>query len=317
LLSFAGVYVSAFLNGIAVTLFLYLLHLGRKTVSRVDWKMMLAAFFLVLFPSIFVWNAVRREQLDLLDAQQLQIGNSSYSPQDSASGVLLSSSSFGLTNFISDFVMIWRCLIVWNHRRWVVLFPIFTWLSSSACIFVTVWLNTQSQAAYLTGFGWGAAGLAASLATNIMVTGLIVYRIVGIRKEMESTLGKHHATPYTSVIAMVVESAALYVFFEIIYLVNYSIASSPAQGLMLYVFVQIMAIAPLLMMVRVALGQATTDRTVAGHAGTHMTFAPKSSVMHSYSDTRTAGRSSQRSDETYNDDPFDKVGATESIGMAA
>lgn len=106
-----------------------------------------------------------------------------------------------------------------------------------------------------------------SISLNIIVTAMIVGFLMSHRRSIQATIGKQHAKQYTSIIAMVVESAALYTIFSVIFIITYG-RNSPAQNLFLPVLGQVQCIAPLLILLRVASGRAYSGATSrAVHSG--------------------------------------------------
>lgn len=70
------------------------------------------------------------------------------------------------------------------------------------------------------------------MAVNITLTAVIVLRLVLVRKELVDVLGAEYAQQYTSLIAIVVESALLYSVTSIMYLIAFALNSN-VQNLVL------------------------------------------------------------------------------------
>ena len=60
-----------------------------------------------------------------------------------------------------------------------------------------------------------------SLALNVIATALIVGRIVYHRYQFERVLGGQHASQYTGILAMFIESELLYTVYLILYIVPF------------------------------------------------------------------------------------------------
>lgn len=73
--------------------------------------------------------------------------------------------------------------------------------------------------------------LGLSLVLNIILTIAIVLRLLTFRKRIVSIMGPTYGTRYTSISAMVIESAALYSAVSIVYLVLFGIGNAVAQVL--------------------------------------------------------------------------------------
>ncbi len=68
-----------------------------------------------------------------------------------------------------------------------------------------------------------------SLAINLFVTIAIVSRLLLFRRRIASVLGPSHGTQYTSVAALIIESAALFSVFSVLFLVPFGLKSSIAS----------------------------------------------------------------------------------------
>lgn len=80
-----------------------------------------------------------------------------------------------------------------------------------------------------TGINWTIPYYTMSLSLNIIVTILIAGRLLVYRNRISRVMGKGHGADYTSLAAMVVESAAIYSTFSIMFLVPFATGSPIAQ----------------------------------------------------------------------------------------
>lgn len=71
--------------------------------------------------------------------------------------------------------------------------------------------------------------LGLSLALNIILTIAIVLRLMLLRYRIVSVLGPKYGTQYTSIAAMIVESAALYSTVSIAFLILFGIGNAVSQ----------------------------------------------------------------------------------------
>ncbi|KZV92734.1 hypothetical protein EXIGLDRAFT_577114, partial [Exidia glandulosa HHB12029] len=165
-------------------------------------------------------------------------------------------------NILADAFVLWRCFIIWNSNILIILFPVLMFLGTFVCgIFVMV--QTSQPGANLwtrVTVNFLIPYFSLSIALNIIVTLMIVGYLFSHRRSIEASIGKQHAKQYTSVIAMVTESAALYSVFSIIFIIAYG-RNDPAQNLFLPALGQVQCIAPLLILLRVAYGRAYTEAT--------------------------------------------------------
>ncbi|KAI0777792.1 hypothetical protein BD413DRAFT_441825, partial [Trametes elegans] len=104
------------------------------------------------------------------------------------------------------------------------------------------------------------AYLSLSLSINVLLTVPIVWRIITVRREIASVLGKRQAEIYTSIVAMLIESASLYTITALVSIIACA-AQSPLQNAILPMLGQLQAIPPLLITLRVMEGRAVTPET--------------------------------------------------------
>lgn len=76
---------------------------------------------------------------------------------------------------------------------------------------------------------YGTSYYAISLSVNIILTCLITFRLVMYRREILRSLPQDYASQYLSLTAIIVESAALYSLFAILFLITYAISDPTNQ----------------------------------------------------------------------------------------
>ncbi|PBK62106.1 hypothetical protein ARMSODRAFT_1089271 [Armillaria solidipes] len=169
---------------------------------------------------------------------------------------LVISISGGLSTFIVDVTIIWRCWVLWGRQWRIVLIPglcaIVGTIAKSLQIH-SVFVNTTSDIGNTGGFAadidWALIYLSLTLATTLLCTILIVYRIVRLSSGISS---------YRKIVEIVIESSAMYSLTLIAYLalVAKNLESSYyADIIMAYIKV----IAPTLLIGRVAAGSNSSS----------------------------------------------------------
>ena len=131
-------------------------------------------------------------------------------------------------------------------------------------------------------FGIPYWSISASL--NILVTLLIVLRLLYVRRRLSKALSSSHTRTYISIATMLVESAALYSTTALIFIITYA-RNSAVQNLVLPVLGQVQAISPLLIMWRVAMGQAISQDSLPTSSSKFSTFMRQRSGVHDGSKT--------------------------------
>ncbi|KAK0222360.1 hypothetical protein IW262DRAFT_1460672 [Armillaria fumosa] len=162
--------------------------------------------------------------------------------------------SGGMSTFIVDITMIWRCWVFWGRRWLVVLIPGLCAIAGTIAKSMqirSVFINTTTNIGNTGGFAaqvdWALIYLSLTLATTLLCTLLIVYRIVRLASGVSS---------YGKIVEIVIESSAMYSLTLIVYLalVARNLESSYyADMIMAYIKV----IAPTLLIGRVAAGSST------------------------------------------------------------
>lgn len=105
-------------------------------------------------------------------------------------------------------------------------------------VFFILQLSSPSSSPYSNAgqpINWTGPYLCVSLAINIVLTFLIVIRLLLYRRTMAQLLGPGHATECTTVVAMLIESAAVYTTFVLLFLIPFALQNSVS-----YTFVQVM-----------------------------------------------------------------------------
>ncbi len=131
-----------------------------------------------------------------------------------------------------------------------------------------------------------------SLSENVILSGSIALRLLVMRRR-HVVVGAQHGSQYTSIAAMIIESAALYSVFNLCFIVPY-IVGHPISGIFLDMLGQVQVcvvfqfyavqkshpnrschqiIAPYLIIYRVARGRAWSSKTVATFSRGDIRFA--------------------------------------------
>ncbi|TFK44976.1 hypothetical protein BDQ12DRAFT_730967 [Crucibulum laeve] len=169
---------------------------------------------------------------------------------------------FVLLNWCTDGLLIWRCIVIYQDSkfpRWI-LFLLFTTLSvfslGMGLLLMVTTLEQRPKDTFLVVQG------AISLGINVIFTGMILGRLFVYRRWVIGALGPNHGVHYTSVMALVSESAVLVVVFStamLVLLVKLSL--SAVIPLQILLQIQASALAPLWIIYRVAKGKAWDART--------------------------------------------------------
>ncbi|KAK0209814.1 hypothetical protein IW262DRAFT_496016 [Armillaria fumosa] len=234
---------------------------SKNGASRV--LMVFAIILLYIISTIafaFFWFFVRFGFIDNgQDALTVFTGLTGFNSQWTAAQI-----SAGVTGIIgtviADGAMIWRCFIVWGERWFIVFIPVLCLIAETVVKSLQVYHNLHDviENDEFSEFGsridWTTLYLSLVLATTLMCTLLIVYRILsvgGIKAGLRS---------YRGVVEVVVESAALYSAALIIYIAFIS-RNMLGSSYIDIITASIKGIAPTLLVGRVAAGHARPNDT--------------------------------------------------------
>ncbi|KIL60275.1 hypothetical protein M378DRAFT_14252 [Amanita muscaria Koide BX008] len=186
--------------------------------------------------------------------------------------VILITGVFVLT-FLSDLLMIWRCWVIWTSSSRalafvVVAFPSLTLLASIATGIVWIQQSALPGPALFNkmALAFGTSYYVTSLGVNIAVTILITLRLALHRRVLLESLPPDHATHYLSIVAIVVESAALYSVIALTFIISYAL-NSPINQIFLGILPASQQIAGYLIILRLAQGRAWSADTLTETTG--------------------------------------------------
>ncbi|KAG8215370.1 hypothetical protein J3R82DRAFT_8967 [Butyriboletus roseoflavus] len=139
-----------------------------------------------------------------------------------------------VANWMMEFLLVWRCLVVCGkgERLWWlgVTIPLLLLISVfvTGSLFIYNGLHGMPATIYVLAYS------ICSLAVNLTATGFIAGWLLVHRHRVVSQLGREHGRLYVSVVAVVVESEAIYTCFLLIFIVAYALGS-PAMNILLQV----------------------------------------------------------------------------------
>lgn len=255
---FYGIYLITFFSCISVLL----VKEGRmKPWSSINKTMVVAALLMLLFGSLDVAFGLRHN----LDAFVYQFAKG-VQPKDEFAKIskwvnVMKFANYSAQTFIGDGILLFRCFIIYNRRWWVVAFPVLMWLATAATSGVTVYIEATIGSGNLNQSQFEpfiTSTLVLTLATNLITTSLIVYRIYRIQSHTahHSTFSSYHSRPYTRLIRTLVECGAMYTLSIVILFACYLADSNAILGVSNSV-VQIIGITFNLLILNIDRGTAT------------------------------------------------------------
>ncbi|KAI4526375.1 hypothetical protein K525DRAFT_259368 [Schizophyllum commune Loenen D] len=173
---------------------------------------------------------------------------------------VLGNAGYIIANFFADALLLFRCYVVWAKRWWIIVIPGCVFIASTTMSIFLLYQVSQPTESLWLHVDVGLTYFSLSLAVNLLLTLLIVGRLLSLSNQVTRMLGSQHARTYTSVAALLVESAAPYAVANLIFIVTYGIGS-PGSNVVLPVLSQIMCTSSVLIILRVANGRAWSQQT--------------------------------------------------------
>uniref|UniRef100_A0A8H8CG87 Uncharacterized protein n=1 Tax=Psilocybe cubensis TaxID=181762 RepID=A0A8H8CG87_PSICU len=165
---------------------------------------------------------------------------------------------FVLLTLVGDAFVIYRCYIIWSRQWWIVILPLLCWCGTGVGGFgATVAFSRAAPGAavFLPAIvPWITSFISMTLATNILCTLLIGYRIEKIRRGLKGASVTGSAAQ--SAVIMIIESAAIYSTAVICLMITYQLGSN-AQYTVLDLTSPLIGITFTIIILRVSLGIST------------------------------------------------------------
>ncbi|KAL1688297.1 hypothetical protein GGG16DRAFT_60235 [Schizophyllum commune] len=173
---------------------------------------------------------------------------------------VLGNASYVVANFLADALLLYRCYVVWAKRWWIIIIPACVYIASTTMSILLLYQTSQPTESLWLQVNVGLAYFSLSLAVNLLLTLLIVGRLLAMSNRVKNMLGAQHAHTYTSIAALVVESATPYALTNLVFIITYGIGS-PGSNVVLPILSQIMCTSSVLIILRVASGRAWSAQT--------------------------------------------------------
>ncbi|KAJ7108236.1 hypothetical protein C8R44DRAFT_803845 [Mycena epipterygia] len=168
-------------------------------------------------------------------------------------------------NLVTDSLFIYRCFIIWGRKIHVVILPILMLLITTVLGYISTYKDDYSQSgSYIDS----RIPFLLSILTNVLLMALTAGRIWWIRRDACIVLESSSLRVYNTVIAIILESGAIYCLSITLYLISATVWNSDSNNFAPMINVlrgalpQIVNIAPTLIIVRVGLGRSVEDSSV-------------------------------------------------------
>jgi hypothetical protein len=171
---------------------------------------------------------------------------------------LANKSLYGTNMVLGDALMIYRLWIIYRRSWFVILLPILLTTATGTLIAVTIWefsMLVPGQTAFALKVKAIAPALfSVPLVTNLVITGLIIWRIKQAHNTSKFVANRKLDALYRRLITNTIESCAIYPFVLAVTLILYC-RNDNGQDILTGSMAQVVSIVPTLMWLQHRLGQ--------------------------------------------------------------
>jgi len=164
-----------------------------------------------------------------------------------------------LVNYLGDGLLMYRCFVIYNNNRWVLVFPALLYLGSLSMGIMTLVQSSIPGSDFFAGetVNFGVPWAALSVTLNFTLTCLITARILIARRNARKYLQGNGMDVYTGLASILVESSLPFSFLGIVFAITYG--KNLDQGpTFLFIWSAFAALSPQFIIFRVATGRAWT-----------------------------------------------------------
>lgn len=269
----AGMLIGAVAYGVHATLFFTTLSLLFKK-KRAQWKdYTWIAYVLALFTisSIGNYGQLKYTEEVWIDNRNYPGGPGAYLvEQRTVFSAKLVVASFMINGWLQDGLILYRFWVFFGGHTLAVVIPCMMFLGTVGASSGLIGVIPTTP--YFEGIGAKLliAYYAQSVGLNLVATVAISTKLLMARRLLRQA-SQGISTSYISISAILIESAFLYTACGVVFLVPFGL-QDPFQNIMLPTLAQVESIAPLLIIMRVAQGQAWSAETTTQVANSTMKF---------------------------------------------
>ncbi|KAF5323294.1 hypothetical protein D9619_013519 [Psilocybe cf. subviscida] len=175
---------------------------------------------------------------------------------------------------LGDAFLLYRLFTIYGSNYAVVVLPSLVYLASIAVGVVQLTSTSTGNFFHGSSVDWNRAYFTLTVSFNLLVTILILLRLRKASKAVRGTSGHDSSRIYSTISAMIIESAAIYAVFTVTFTVVYSVGSPVSVGFG-NATAKVVCLTPLLIILRVVNRTARNKNVMAAGSQSHgMKFMP-------------------------------------------
>jgi hypothetical protein len=222
-----------------------------------------AVLLLILSTAHMVFCIIRTEDGLVTYSNTYPGGPAAYFADVAQETYVIKNAIYILQTLVGDAVAIYRCYVVWQ-TAWVIILPCMLWCGIAVTGALSVYGDSQTSGIISTVVNIECMGAfcALTLAANLLSSGLLVYRIWKIERNVANSRAK---VMTTSVIRVVMDSAVLYTLALLITIMG-SFCSGSGPFVLIDMLTPVISITFYMVIIRIGMDKLTLSQvsTVRG-----------------------------------------------------
>jgi len=202
-------------------------------------------------------------QKTYIDDRNYPGGPSAYFVEQSTNwSCVVANAVYIVNSWFQDGLLVYRFWTIWARNYYIVALPAMAFVTSTVLSAILIAeLSEPGNTLWSTiSINLAIPYWSISISMTVILTSLIAGRLLFMRYRLRKLMNMETPTPYVTVTAILVESAALYSINGLVFLISYGV-NSPVQNLFISLLGQTQSIAPMLIILRVAQNQAWSADT--------------------------------------------------------
>jgi len=262
---YIGSYLSGILYGVELMMYFSTLRkLRRRALNRQSWKFFFiySTVLLILVTIDMATNAVWGEIMWI--DKRTDPGVATFIVEDlSIWYQIMGSTTVVIMVLLGDALLLYRLFVIWGSNYWVVVLPGIIYCATLALGILELVSAFKPGGFFFSGkaVNFGTPYYSITVSMNIIVTALICARLFYMSRQVREAIGVQNAKLYTSIAAILIESAAPYTAMGILFLPFYAKGNNVVVA-MGQVWSKLTCIAPQMIILRVVSGKAWSKDTL-------------------------------------------------------
>ncbi|KAN0073790.1 hypothetical protein V8E55_012044 [Tylopilus felleus] len=256
--------IECILYGVSLVMFggtVWALTHGRPKDEKINWSMALVALMLMILSTIHVVVDIYRLVLGFaIKANFFPRSPAGFFTDATQRTFIIKNVVYVLQTLLGDGVVIYRCYVVWQHFR-VVILPAVLWCAASA---TSVGLLYHTSHATNLENIWGVLFYVLTMTTNSLSSGLLVYRIWTTNRDEPGVVRvlSRSGVDAMLLLRVLIDAVVLYTLTLFALLLCYAYQNT-GQFIVLDMLTPIISIAFYMVLVRIAIARHDSARVPA------------------------------------------------------